>query len=792
MNKENNEIENSQIEDSNDEKQQLQQLILDHVLRDNYQPVKPKIICKKIGRPREDLKDVRRAIKRLVKSGQLKWDANHIVRRGDDQKTRTPRITGVYSRAAAGFGFVRPTGTPPALGRDHDIFIPPGKELDAADGDVVEVKTGQKPGDSEKVRGQIVDVLQRNTHRFVGTYFEREGAGFVAVDAGKFAEPIYVGDAGAKNAASRDKVVIDMVRFPSRGNDGEAVIVEVLGARGEPGVDTLSIIHEFGLPGEFSEEVMQDARAQADAFDESLDGREDLTEVTTITIDPVDARDFDDAISLSRIENGHWRLGVHIADVSHFVKLKTHLDDEARDRATSIYLPDRVIPMLPEIISNNLASLQPGKVRYTKTAFIEFTPEGTPIGVDVVNGAIRSDHRFAYEEIDEYLADRAPWQEKLSPEVFKLVGEMHELAMILRKRRFEKGALELSLPEVKIDLDSEGQVSGAHTVENTESHQIIEEFMLAANIAVAVHLRDKELNFIRRIHQSPARKKLQALNEFVQDMGIQCENLEDRFEIQRVINEVAGRPEARAVNYAVLRAMKKAIYSPEDEGHYALSADTYCHFTSPIRRYPDLDVHRMIDALIAGTRPRDKYDKQMSLAEHCSGREQRAEQAERELKKLKLLNYLATRKGDEMEGVITGVEEFGLFVQGLEIPAEGLIPVASMIDDYYTYDRRAHSLTGKKQGNSFRLGDTVKVRITLVEVDRRQLEFRLVEKLSAAPRTPKPVTHKPASRKSSASKPEKGKPAKGKPSAKAAGGKPRKKKVKAVKKRTFKKRGKKK
>ncbi len=315
-------------------------------------------------------------------------------------------FTGTFRRAAGGFGFVRPEGTLRAAGRDADVFIPMNKTGDAANGDVVSVRLEKTRGRMGKFEGRIVDVVERATNRFVGVYFEQAGLGLVQVDGKIFANPIYVGDPGAKGVRADDKVVIEMVRFPSHVRDGEGVVVEVLGARGQPGVDTMSIIYEFNLPGEFDEDALAEARKLAERFDESIHrGRRDLTHETIVTIDPVDARDFDDAISLERTDKGHWLLGVHIADVSHFVQPKTPLDREAHDRATSVYLPDRVIPMLPEIISNNLASLQPHKVRYALTAVMEFTEEGQRVATDVFKSAIKSRRRFTYEEVDEFLAE---------------------------------------------------------------------------------------------------------------------------------------------------------------------------------------------------------------------------------------------------------------------------------------------------------------------------------------------------------------------------------------------------
>ena len=774
----------------------IRHAVLQLVNNPGYKPVKPAVIAKRLGLVDEAAKDVKKVIRTLIKEKLLAYGPSHQVMAADkkplggkagqkqqvnertiikdnkqhsvagvfdpgDSTTRPaskrpatgePRrgstskhFTGTFRRAAAGYGFVRPEGTLPGEGRDADIFIPAEKCGDAANGDIVSVRLESKRSRMGKQEGRIIDVVQRSTNRFVGLYFEQGGMGLVQVDGKVFSSPVYVGDPGAKGARPDDKVVMEMVRFPSHVRDGEAVITEILGQRGQPGVDTMSIIYEFNLPGEFADDALADARKQADKFDEAIPrGRRDLTSETIITIDPTTARDFDDAISLERLDNGHWMLGVHIADVSHFVRPKTPLDREAHDRATSVYLPDRVIPMLPEVISNNLASLQPNKVRYAVTAMIEMTADGVRVATDVFKSAIKSRRRFTYEEVDEYLAENglsaaaqkspppSPLPKgggksgKLTKQVHDLLGRMHELAMMLRQRRFKRGSLELSMPEIKIDLDKDGRVSGAHLEQNTESHQIIEEFMLAANEAVADRLADAGLLFLRRVHGEPDPRKLKALTEFVRELGFPAENLQSRFELQELLDEVKGDPREPAVNYAVLRSMQRAVYSPEEEGHFALASNCYCHFTSPIRRYPDLTIHRLIDDLNRGRKPEQKLDDLLVLGDHCSEREQRAADAERELTKVKLLNYLADKIGHEMDGVITGVENFGLFIRGVEMPAEGFVHISGLSDDTYRYDRAGHVIQGFRSGNTFRLGDSVRVAVAAVDVDTRSLDFRLV------------------------------------------------------------------
>jgi ribonuclease R len=773
---------------------EIRSAVLDLVNNPNYQPVKPAVIAKRLGLANEAAREFKKVIKALIKEKQLAYGPSHLVfsaRQSDGKKRKrkragdspekvqpnphekqekqikgapikknresrntheTKHFTGTFRRAAGGFGFVRPEGTLRAEGRDADVFIPANKTGDAASGDIVSVRLEKTRGRMGKFEGRIIDVVERATNRFVGVYFEQAGMGLVQVDGKIFANPIYVGDPGVKGVRADDKVVIEMVRFPSHARDGEGVVVEVLGARGQPGVDTMSIIYEFNLPGEFADDSLADARKQAEKFDESIPrGRRDLTNLPIVTIDPVDARDFDDAISLERLENGHWLLGVHIADVSHFVHPKSPLDREAHDRATSVYLPDRVIPMLPEIISNNLASLQPHKVRYAITAMIEFTEEGARVATDVFKSAIKSRRRFTYEEVDEFLVAKSlspplPAAKKsrkgssasvfdnLTREVEALLTRMHELAMILRGRRFVRGALELSMPELNIDLDAEGRVTGAHLEQNTESHQIIEEFMLAANEAVAEKLADAGLLFLRRVHGSPDPRKLKALSEFVRELGYDVENLENRFELQKLLDSVKGDPREHAINYATLRSMQRAVYSPEDEGHYALASQCYCHFTSPIRRYPDLTVHRLVDTLNRGKKPQQQMNDMLVLGDHCSEREQRATDAERELNKVKLLLYLSDKIGLELDGIITGVENYGLFVTGAELPAEGFIHISGLTDDYYRYDRARHIIEGFRSGNTFRLGDPVRVAVAAVDVDARELDFRLIARVGGTKR----------------------------------------------------------
>ncbi len=692
----------------------------------DYAPMRLKAVARRLEIPSEDHAALRAAVKDLARAGKIEIGRDKTVRPPD----RKGLVVGVFRRAARGFGFVKPEAPHSKRG---SIYIAPRDARDAASGDVVAVKItkrARRPGENDE--GQVVRIETRAVGSFVGLYFERGGEGFVQVDGTTFRDPIPVGDPGAKGASPNDKVVIEMVQYPSSTRPGEAVVVEILGQRGLSGVDTLTVIRSFDLPDVFDPEALDQAREQARRFDEDdVQGRLDLRSLATITIDPATARDFDDAISLSRDEKGYFTLAVHIADVAHFVPAGSTLDHAARDRGTSVYLPDLVIPMLPEVVSNGLASLQAGHTRYTLSAFMEFTPEGILTDKRFARSAINVDHRFTYEQAMA-LIQPAPRASDVAPALVQMLRQMHELAMILRARRFARGALELSLPEVQIELDPTGGVAGARLAVNDESHQLIEEFMLAANEAVASQLTQAGIVFPRRVHPDPDPLKLDDFAEFVRGLGLTLEQPQSRFELQRVLTETRGRPEEYAVHFGLLRSLKQAQYTPEPEGHYALASHNYCHFTSPIRRYPDLVVHRQLTAWLMGQTPRIKTDELAALCQHCTRTERRAQAAERELVRVKLLTFLQTRIGESFHAIITGVEEFGLFCRLIEFPVDGLIPVSSLPDDYYYLEGVTHTLIGRRSGARYRLGDAPRVRIARVDVDRRQLDLVLEEPPAAA------------------------------------------------------------
>ncbi len=721
----------------------LETQLLEYVGREAYEPLRAKDLGKKLGLRKRELTELQTAIESLITQDRIRVSA-----KGRIQPVAQPgTIVGILRKISAGDGYVIPHA-PQRTGPDNDIFVDRHDLRDAQQGDEVLVRLSKKQRARGGRMGYVVDILERATTVFVGRYFEEQDAGFVTIDGRNFADPIWVGDPGAKGANEGDMVVIEMLRFPSHSQRGEAVLTKVLGPRGEVGVDTQTVIHEFGIPLEFSEEALEQARQAAETFrDDDLEGREDRTREIIVTIDPADARDFDDAISLKRTDDGHWHLGVHIADVSHFVVPGTVLDRESELRGNSVYLPNYVIPMLPEVISNGLASLQEGRRRFTKSAFIEFDPEGLPLHTRLANTVILVTQRFAYEEVLPLVHSHSRASSKhdgveASPAVVELLKEMYALSRILRNRRIRRGALELALPEIGLDFDQDGKVTGAHDRLHDESHQLIEEFMLAANVAVAKLLMERDIEFLRRVHGSPALLKQQQFQEFVDSLGLPLQNPQSRPELQKLLTMVQGTPLEHAVHYACLRSMKQATYSPQHEGHYALAEENYCHFTSPIRRYPDLIVHRIVDDVILrpeGTSP-ISVEMLTRLGVHCSSTERRAESAERELVLLKLLQFLEDQIGLELPVIITGVERFGIFCRGVELPIDGLVHISSLPDDRYDYDASRFALVGRRGDNLFQLGQRLIVSLASVDLDRRQVDLRFVKRLAGGAALPKRST----------------------------------------------------
>jgi len=749
--------------------------ILSHMKSHHYQPVKARALARFFDISEEDYPRFRQLIHELLDEGQIVVSAKRRLRAAAPEKA-LPKgaFTGILRLNAKGFGFIEPDDPPMA----DDVFVPPGDTLDAITGDRVAarrikrrtIRPGQLP-----YTARVIEVLQRGQKRFVGTYRVRGKVGAIKPDGGLLIADIPVPDASSSGARPNDKVVFELLTYPAQGQQAEAVIVEVLGERSAPGVDTLAVIRQFDLPDDFTDETLEAARRAADRFTaDEIDRRTDLRHLLAVTIDPEDARDYDDAISLESLPDGVVRLGVHIADVSFFVTPGDPLDAEALKRGTSVYLPTMVLPMLPELLSNGMCSLQEGHDRLAKSVFLDVDTQGRIVRTAFANAVIRNKKRLTYRQVNQVLDEGR--RDVVEPDMLQLLTEMNALARRILQRRRRDGYLELELPSVDLVFDDQGRVVDAHPEDQSFSHKIIEMFMVEANEAVARHLTKRRVPFIRRVHEDPDEEKLATMAAFLKSCGHPIKNPRDRASLQTLLKQTHNSPEAYPVHMAVLRSMKQAVYAVADEGHWALASDCYCHFTSPIRRYPDLTVHRTLAELEGWDgRPkpqrakrrtgRDRKAEQPSpeqalveTAAHCSRTERKAEAAERELTKVKLLTLMEQHLGEEFSGVVSGAGEYGLFVEIHKYLAEGLVHVRDLKDDQYEFNRQSCALVGSRFGRKVRVGDTIRVVIAGVDIPRRQLDLApapgtvFSEPADARGRKPKPA-RKPAEKKPRARRP---------------------------------------
>ena len=641
------------------------------------------------------------------------------------------RVVGLYRKHARGFGFVVPS--PPT--EYGDLFIPPGAGRDAISGDTVAARvTRRSLGEAgPRVEGEIVEVLERGHNRFVGQLV-KEGKTWSVHPVGKVLhEPILIADARSSRARAGDQVVVEITEFPAHGRPARGAIVEVLGRHGDPGIDTLSIIRQYHLHDQFSEEALTEAR-QAIAhykLGSVLPRREDLRDEVVVTIDPDDARDFDDAISIRTLGRGHFELGVHIADVSHFVAEGGLLNEEASLRGNSVYFPRHVLPMLPEVLSNGLCSLQEDQPRLTKSAFIQYDAQGNRLAARFANTLIQSRKRLTYGEATGILEGRTRGFE---PEVVALLTQMDRLARIIQKRRLAAGMIVLDLPEIELVLDDDDQVINVATADTSFSHTIIEMFMVEANEVVAELLTRLDVPHLRRIHPEPPPDAEFKLRQFLRVMGKPVPKKMERETMIRLLASVKGKPEAFAVNLAVLRSMAQAEYSPRLVGHFALASRHYCHFTSPIRRYPDLLIHRLLEMHVQG-KLKSRKDRQAvpsreqldQIGQRCSYTEREAEAAERELRKIKILRLLERRLGDIEDGVVTGVTNLGVFVQLQRYLIDGLIRFRDLPADWWDVDVQGGCATGRQRGVRIAIGDLLRVQIAAVDLPGRELDLAIPE-----------------------------------------------------------------
>lgn len=728
----------------------IQTRILSHLKSERYRPQPPRRLAKELELAGEETYHAfRDALKELMHQGRVVSGAGGTIVLPNQQQARD-EFTGTYRHNRRGFGFVVPTD-PSA---HEDLYVPEGQNGGAITGDVVRAKiTSQGHRDGKTIySGRITEIIERTQKRFVGTLVRRGAEWSVMPDGNAFTEPIRTPDAAARHIKPGTKVVVEITAYPENEQWAQGVITEVLGEPGEKDVDLKSTIVMFNLPESFPDEVLSESRNAVDTFDpeEERKHRMDLTRETICTIDPDDAKDYDDAISLHKLDNGLWELGVHIADVSYFVRQGTAMDEEAHDRGNSVYFPGYVIPMLPEILSNGVCSLQEEVPRLCKSAFITYDKDGQPISTRFANSVIKSAKRLRYREAQAIIdgADTVPHPdgpkriEQYERSVVELLRDMNTLARQLQKRRQSQGQIVLDLPEVDLVLSEEGKIVDAVPEDQSFTHTLIEMFMVEANEAVARLLNSQGVPFLRRTHPEPEVRGAERLRQFVTVAGFKLPKQLDRKAIQALLQSVKGKPEGFAINLAVLKSLTRAEYSPEEIGHFALASEQYCHFTSPIRRYADLTVHRLLDEYFEaggssqrGGRKKVKidpdkvpsFDNLREVGKHLSFTERRADDAERELRQVKILELLQDKVGGVFSGVVTGITNFGVFVQIQTYLIDGLNRYENLFDDWWDVDEKSGQVRGERTGQVIRIGDVVQVKIARIDMARRELDLRIEE-----------------------------------------------------------------
>ncbi len=669
----------------------------------------------------------------LLKELELKGEIVRIKKEQYANPKKANLLVGVLDGNQKGFGFVVPVKE----GVSDDIYVDSEGLGSAMHGDVVVVrlpsqkkkKKGKRQRKKERNVGKIIRVLHRENETVVGTLKKSRHFNYVAPDNSKLPRDIYVSMDDPKGAEHGDKVIVKIDQWPTRHLNSEGTIVEILGKDGEPAVDIKSIIHQFKLPFKFNESTIAETQdLQKPVSPDEINTRLDLRDELIITIDPDDAKDFDDAISLKKDKNGNWLLGVHIADVSYYVNEDSSVDKEARKRGTSVYLPGTVIPMLPEVLSNGICSLKEGEERLTKSIFFTYSDDGRLASSEIKHSVINVKKRLTYHNATKILMES---DEESTDPVTNLLFEASKLAKLLYKNRMEEGALELNLPEINIRIGEDGKIDTIEKTIRDISHIIIEEFMIAANQAAATFMHQKSLPSVCRSHPEPDEDEMHDFAEFI----LNCKNKRidpfNKKRLQAFLDEISDHPESYIINLMLLRSMKKAEYSTTETSHFALGLEHYAHFTSPIRRYPDLIVHRLLDLFFQGQLKSKSVkaswnEKITGWAKHCSATEKRAQEAEREIVKLKLLRHMKAHADKIMEGIITGIQEYGLFVQIDEFQLDGLIHIRTLTDDFYELDKKKLSLIGTRKGKVYSFGDVVNVKITKIDLLKREVDFVIV------------------------------------------------------------------
>lgn len=696
-------------------------VIYDLICDEMYVPMKFKELAMFLQVPREQREELREVLKILEAEGKI-----YLSKRGKYCKGEAKHLTGVYLANPRGFGFVTTEED------SRDVFISEDDRNGAFDGDRVEFVIIREP-DSRRREGRIVKILSRGIVRVVGVYRKKakQNYGFVIPDDQKFDQDIFIPDEKSKGAVDGHKVVAELTSYGEEGKKPEGKVIEILGHINDPGVDIMSIVRGYDLPVEFSEKLLNQADRVAKAVsDADMQGRRDLRNWQMVTIDGEDAKDLDDAVSLTR-EGENYVLGVHIADVTNYVQENSAIDREAKERGTSVYLVDRVIPMLPHRLSNGICSLNAREDRLALSCIMTVNPKGNVIGHEIAETVIRVDERMTYTGVKKILEDHDPAETQKYRELLPMLEQMQELSQILRERRQRRGSIDFDFPEAKIVLDDKGQPVEIMPYDRNVATKIIEDFMLLANETVAEDYYWQEIPFVYRTHEAPEEDKIRTLAAFINNFGysmhIGANEIRPK-EIQKLLARAEDTPEETLICRLALRSMKQARYMPENVGHFGLAANYYTHFTSPIRRYPDLQIHRIIKDNLRGRMNEKKIEHYQCIlpevTKHSSEMERRADEAERETMKLKKVEYMQQYVGEEFEGVISGMTKWGMYVE-LPNTVEGMVHVTNMTDDHYDYYDDRYEMIGVHTNKTYKLGQKVRVRVIGTDRFLRMIDFEI-------------------------------------------------------------------
>lgn len=701
--------------------EQRKKMIYDFMCDDMYVPMKIKELAIVLGVKKDQRPQLEQILNELMTEGRIVCS-----KRGKFSKSEEKKITGTFQAHPKGFGFVS------VEGEKEDIFIPESETNGAMHMDTVEISVSPAVTGRRK-EGKVLHVLERGMKQVVCTYQLNKNFGFAVPDNPKFGSDIFIPLERSKGAVNGHKVVVEITQYGKKGKNPEGKVVEILGHINDPGVDILSIVRAYGLPVEFDPKVMTQVEHVAKPVSEAdMAGRMDLRDWQMVTIDGEDAKDLDDAVSLT-MDHENYILGVHIADVSNYVQEHSALDTEALKRGTSVYLVDRVIPMLPHALSNGICSLNQGEERLALSCIMTVNPKGEIIDHTITESVICVDRRMTYTNVKKILADHDPEVMAEYEPLVPMFEKMTELAAILRKKRMKRGSIDFDFPETKVILDKNGNPVDIRPYDRNVATKLIEDFMLAANETVAAEYYWRELPFVYRTHEQPDSEKIQKLSTFINNFGYSLHIGSDEVhpkELQKLLEKIDGTSEEPLISRLTLRSMKQARYTVENTGHFGLAADCYCHFTSPIRRYPDLQIHRIIKDSLRGRLGEKRIGHYTQIlpevAKHASEMERRADETERETIKLKKVQYMENHIGETFAGVISGVAEYGFFVE-LENTVEGLVRVTSLTDDFYQYYEETYELVGEATNRRFKLGQQVRVTVDNCDRIMRTIDFTLAD-----------------------------------------------------------------